>query len=436
MTQEQHGSAEPRALRHAGWIAGAVLLTLAAGAAVRVAASARHDQTLADSTAASAARSVLVAHARPAEGKRTLALPGSLRGQVEAQLYARTNGYLKRWNKDLGDRVRKGEVLAVIDAPETEQELAQARAAREQVQARLGLAETTLVRWRDLRTRDAVSQQEVDERAAALRSAQADLAAADANLRRLEQLLSFRQIVAPFDGVVTRRNVEIGALVSAGNTGSARELFRLVQTDPLRVGVAVPQVNAGDVRVGQEVTLRLLERPGQPIKGRIARTAGVVDADSRAMTVEVDVPNPDGKLLPGAYVEVALGLAGGARNLVVPAAALQYRQDGPRLALVDADGRVELRGVKLGRDLGKAVEVVGGLKAEDRFVLNPHDSIEAGETVLATDAPLPEPAGKDGKDAGPKDGKPDAGKADGKPEAANGGGKPDAAGAARPGARS
>jgi len=390
-------AAAPRSLHRAGWIAGAVVLTLVAGAGLRVLAASRHDKALADTTAGNAARSVLVAHPRPAEGKATLTLPGSLRGQVEAALYARTSGYLRSWSKDIGDRVRKGEVLAVIDAPETEQEQLQARAAREQVKARLGLAETTLARWRDLRERDAVSQQEVDERAAALRQAQADLAAADANLHRLDQLLSFRQIVAPFDGVVVRRNVEIGALIGAGNNGAARELFHLAQTDPLRVSIAVPQTRAADVRVGQEVTLRLIEKPQLAIAGRVARSAGAVDADSRTMTVEVDVPNADGKLLPGAYVEVALALAGGARPLVVPAGALQYRQDGPRLALVDDAGKVVLRTVKLGRDLGKSVEVVAGLAASDRIVLNPHDAIEAGEAVIATLAPAP--AEKDGKPA-------------------------------------
>ncbi|WP_051378643.1 efflux RND transporter periplasmic adaptor subunit [Derxia gummosa] len=429
MTSQDPVAAHPRALRRAGWIAGAFLLALAGGAGLRLAASARQAQSLDESTRAAAPRSVLVGHPRPAEGARALALPGSLRGASEAAIYARTSGYLRGWDRDLGDRVRRGERLAFIDAPETEQELAQARAAREQVLARLGLAETSLARWRDLRERDAVSQQEVDERAAALRQARADLAAADANIRRLEQLLSFRSIVAPFDGVIARRNVEVGALVGAGNAGTARELFRIVQTDPLRVAVAVPQANLGAIAVGQEATLRLLERPQQVIKGKVARRAGTIDPDSRSMVVEVDVPNPDGKLLPGAYVEVSFVLGGGRggagapgapggsggkpadavastgkpagspdgaaapRPLVVPASALQYRQDGPRLALVGADDRVELRDVKLGRDLGRQVEVIAGLKPDDRVVLNPHDAIRAGEQVLPTEAPPAGPSG-------------------------------------------
>jgi len=373
-----------RALRRTAWLAGGVLLALLAGAGLRVLASSGQARALADTTARNAVRNVLTATPRPGEARRTLSLPGTLRGQNEAALYARTNGYLRSWTKDIGDRVRKGELLAVIDAPETEQELLQARAAREQVKARFGLAESSLARWQELRQRDAVSQQELDERNAALRQARADLAAADASIRRLEQLQSFRRIVAPFDGVVVRRNVEVGALIGAGNNGSARELFHLAQTDPLRVSVAVPQTHAADVRVGQEVSLRLIEKPGVPLKGTVARTAGAVDADSRTMAVEVELPNPDGRLLPGAYVEVNLALAGNARGLVVPASALQFRQDGPRVAVVDEQNRIVLRSVKLGRDLGKTVEVLSGLGPTDRLVLNPHDAIEPGETVIAT----------------------------------------------------
>jgi RND family efflux transporter MFP subunit len=382
-----HTSLQPRVLRRAAWLGGGLLVLLLAGGALRVFATVRHADNLAETTAQNALRSVQFAHARPGEAKRGLALPGTLRGQNEAALYARTNGYLRKWSKDLGDRVRKGEVLAVIDAPETEQEALQARAAREQVQARLGLAETSLARWQGLREQDAVSQQEVDERAAALRQARADLAAADANVKRLDQLLSFRQIVAPFDGVVVRRNVEIGALVAAGNNGNSRELFHLAQTDPLRVSVAVPQAFAADVKIGQEVSLKLLEKPGAPLKGKVARTAGAVDPETRSMTVEIELPNPDGKLLSGAYVEASLTLGQAVRSLIVPPSALQFRQDGPRLVLLGADDRIVLRPVKLGRDLGNGVEVVAGLAPTDRFVLNPPDTIDAGERVLAKAAP-------------------------------------------------
>jgi multidrug efflux system membrane fusion protein len=374
---------DPRpTLRRAAWLTGALLLTLAAGAAVRVQASSQQARDLNDSTARQAVRSVQTTTARSGDAKRTLALPGTLRGHTEAALHARTNGYLASWNKDIGDRVRQGELLAVIDAPEGDQELLQARAARDQVKARLGLAESSLARWQGLR--DVVSQQALDERQAAVHQGQADLNAAEANLQRLTQLKSFRRIVAPFDGVVVRRNVEVGGLIAAGNNGAGRELFQIAQTDPLRVTVAVPQVHAGDIRIGQAVTLRLAERAGAPLKGRVARTAGAVDPDSRAMAVEIELPNPDGRLLPGAYVEVGLSLQGAQRHLVVPASALQFRQDGPRLALVDEGQRIQLRPVKLGRDLGKSVEIVSGLASTERIVLNPPDTLEAGETVIAT----------------------------------------------------
>jgi multidrug efflux system membrane fusion protein len=336
-------------------------------------------------------RHVQTTHARPGEAKRSLVLAGSLQGRREAPIYARINGYLQRWNKDIGDRVKAGEVLALIDAPEAEQELQQARAAIEQIRARLGLAESSWQRAENLRRQDAVSQQDLDERRAARQQAQADLAAAQANVRRLEQLQAYRRVTAPFDGVIVRRNVDVGTLIGAGNNGANRELFFLAQTDELRIDVAVPQASANAVRPGQAVEVRLLERPGQSFKGTVARTSGALDSATRTMQVEIGLPNPDGKLLPGAYVEVDLPLANPARNLVVPVAALQYRQDGPRVAVVrkDAQGaqRVNLRTLKLGRDFGRSVEVVQGITVDDEIVLNPHDAIEEGEPVHAQAAP-------------------------------------------------
>jgi multidrug efflux system membrane fusion protein len=377
----------PGALRRAGLIGLAVLLLLGAGAAGRLYMSGQQADALAARTAQDAIRHVQTAHPRPGEAKRSLILPGTLQGQREAPIYARINGYLQRLDKDIGDRVKAGEVLALIDAPEAEQELQQARATIEQIRARLGLAESSFQRADNLRRQDAVSQQDLDERSAARQQARADLAAAQANVRRLEQLQAFRRVTAPFDGVVVRRNVDVGTLIGAGNNGANRELFYIAQTDPLRVDVSVPQTSASAVHPGQEVDVRLLERPGQPFKGTVTRTAGALDAATRTLQVEVKLPNPDGKLLPGAYVEVTLPLANPAKNLVVPVAALQYRQDGPRVAVVrkDAQGaeRITLRPVKLGRDFGRTVEVAEGVTAEDAVVLNPHDAIEDGERVHA-----------------------------------------------------
>lgn len=390
MTTEASPSTAPRAaLQRATWVASALLLALLAGAGLRVFASVQQSRSLADTTRQQALRSVMTATPSLGDNRRVLALSGTLRGHNEAALYARTNGYLQRWTKDIGDKVQKGELLAVIDAPEIGQELLQARAVREQIEARVGLAQSSLARWQGLRERDAVSQQELDERAAGLRQAKADLSAANANIRRLEELRSFQRIVAPFSGVVVRRNVEVGVLIGAGNNGSARELFHLAQIDPLRVSVAVPQTYAADVRVGQPVSLRLIEKPGVQLAGKVARTAGAMEADSRAMTVEIELPNPDGQLLPGAYVEASFSLGSASRNLLVPSSALQFRQEGPRLAVVDAENRIVLRPVKLGRDLGRTVELLSGITREERFVLNPHDALEAGETVIAVATQTP-----------------------------------------------
>lgn len=378
---------EPGSLRRAGAIGLAVLALLAAGSLVRVFTHARQADALAARTSQDAVRHVQTTLARPGEAKRNLALPGTLQGRREAPIYARINGYLTRYDKDIGDHVKRGDVLAVIDAPESEQELLQARAAIEQVRSRVALADANWQRADDLRRHDAMSQQDLDERRAARQQARADLAAAEANVRRLEQLLAFRRVTAPFDGVVVRRNVDTGTLIGAGNNGANRELFYLAQTDPLRIDVSVPQTYANAVHAGQEVAVKLLERPGAPAKGTVARTAGAIDSATRTMQIQIVLPNPDGKLLPGSYVEVGVPLANPAQTLVVPVAALQFRQNGPRVAVVRADAQGEqhiaLVGVKLGRDFGRTVEVLEGVTDKDEIVLNPHDSIEDGERVRA-----------------------------------------------------
>lgn len=379
------------ALRRAGWLALLVVLVLCTGAAARVYSKSRQAETLAERTARDAIRHVVTTQPRAGESRRQLSLPGTLKGRQEAPIYARASGYLQRWTKDIGQRVEAGELLAVIDAPEAEQELLQARAAREQIRARSLLAASSLERWEGLRQRDAVSQQELDERRAAQRQGVADLAAADANVKRLEQVQAFRRVTAPFAGVIVRRNVDVGALISAGSGGGTRELFYLAQTDPLRIDVAVPQAYAGAVKAGQEVRVRLVERPGPPFVGTVARTAGAIDAATRSLQVEIALPNADGRLFPGAYAEVTLPLANPAKTLVVPPGVLQFRQDGARVAVVQTDeqGRqiIALRPVKIGRDLGRVVEVQSGVDPKDTLVLNPHDAIEEGERVVARAAP-------------------------------------------------
>lgn len=388
-----------RPLRRAGQFVLVAVALLLGGAGVRTYLNVAQAKAVATSTRENALKTVLFTRPKAGQGQRTVALPATLRGQNEAAIYARTNGYVKAWKKDIGDQVKQGDVLALIDTPEVDQDLAQARATTEQIKARLSLAQSSLQRWEGLRQGDAVSQQDLDERRAALQQAQADLAAGQANVRRLQQLHDFGRITAPFDGVVVRRNVEVGALVAAGSAANTKELFYLAQSQALRLTVAVPQAYVGDVAVGKEVSVKLLEKPNAPVKGNITRVSGGVDVATRSVLVEVALPNKDGKLLPGAYVEVSLPLSGSAKALLVPPNTLQFRQDGPRVAVVDEAGLIALRPVKLGRDLGRAVEVTSGLSPKDAVVLNPHDTIEEGERVAMREAP-PEP-----KPAGPGAGK-------------------------------
>lgn len=393
-------------LRRAAWWSASLVLLLTAGAAARVLSNAQRSSELTEASSAGVIRQVLTVRAKPAAGLRNLTLPGTLRGRQEAVVYARTGGYLKRWTKDIGDTVRRGELLAEIDAPEIDQELSQSRAVRDQVQARAQLAQSSLARWESMLAKEATSAQEVDERRAARAQAVADLAAAEANIKRLEALVALRRVVAPFDGVVVRRNAEVGALVSATN---ARELYALAEIDTLRIDLAVPQAYAASIQPAQAVQVRWPERPGLLVEGRISRAAPGIDAATRTRQVVIDLPNPDRKLLPGSYVDVqwqgsspraAAGAASGEapRVLTVPQGTVQFRQEGPRVALVQND-HIVLRNLTLGRDLGRDIEVLSGLSPKDDIVLNPPDSITDGEQVHAQAAPVDKPAAEPPKKA-------------------------------------
>ena len=313
---------------------------------------------------------------------QTVVLPGTLQGFVQAPIAARASGYLKKWYKDIGSRVKQGELLAEIETPEIDQQLSQAVAARAQAASSLELAQSTFERWQSLRKRDAVSQQELEEKRSAFAQARANLAAADANVERLRQLEGFKRVLAPFAGVITRRNVDVGDLIDAGG-GAGRALFLLAQTDPLRVYVNVPQSYAHLVKPGQQVAVTQAELRGQNFKGEIVRTAAAIDAQTRTMQVEVTLPNREGRLLPGAYVQVALSLEG-AGALTVPTNVLLFRGEGPRVAAVGADGKVALRRVKIGRNYGDMIEILDGIAPSDRLVLNPPDSLNDGDAVFVT----------------------------------------------------
>ena len=361
------------------WI---VLALLAVGALRTVIANVLQSRSVAETTKQNATQYVNVVSPTQTEGGGNTLLPGTLRGFVESPIYARSTGYLLHWYADIGTRVKQGQLLADLDTPEIDQELAQALAQRAQTSSSLGLAKSSMERWQQLRQRDAVSQQELDERTSTYSQDLANLAAADANVKRLQQLESFKRIVAPFAGVVTQRNVDVGDLIDAGS-GTSRALFALAQSDPLRVYVQLPQAYAQNVSVGQKVVVTQAELPGQQFHGTITHISGAIDVPTRSLQVEVTLPNPDDKLRPGAYVQVAVPAAAHAQ-LMVPGNALLFRAEGPRVAVVDANGTVALHKVVIAQDLGQSLEIESGIEANDKIIINPSDSIADGDHVLIT----------------------------------------------------
>lgn len=310
-----------------------------------------------------------------------LTLPAQLQAYVQSAIYARTNGYLLRWTKDIGSHVKKGDLLADIDTPEVDQELSQAKANSQQIAAQLQLAKSSAQRWANLRKSDSVSQQEADQQASAYTQAQANLAAADANVRRLQQLESFKHIYAPFSGVITRRNVDKGALITAGSTGQTRELFDIAQVDPLRVYVNVPQSDAPSIKPGMSAYIQLQEFPGQKFSGKVVRTADAIDPATRTLLTEIDVPNKGERLLPGAYAQVSFAVPLQGTRITVPVNTLLFRAEGPRVAVVGPDQKVHLKPVMIGRDFGSKLEILQGLNPNDQIVVNPADSLEDGQQV-------------------------------------------------------
>ncbi|KWZ52929.1 efflux transporter periplasmic adaptor subunit [Burkholderia ubonensis] len=361
---------------------------LAAGAARTIFTDVMNRNRLDALTAQNARQYVSVVHPVDAASGGRLTLPGTLRGFVEAPIFARANGYVLRWQADIGAHVKQGQLLAELDTPELNQELAQATAQRQQAQAALALAKTSFERAQQLRQRDAVSQQELDDRQGAYNQGAANLAAADANVRRLTELKGFQRIVAPIDGIVTQRNVDVGDLVSSGNAG--RSLFTVVQADRLRLYVLVPQAYAQQVKTGQHVTVAQAELPGRTFDGTITRTSEAIDVATRSLQIEITLPNPDGRLLPGTYVQATLPTSPAGR-LSVPANTLLFRAEGPTVASVDAHGVVRLKPVTVVRTIGQTLEIDGGVTHDDRLVVNPSDSLANGDQVVVV-KPAPKPA--------------------------------------------
>ena len=369
----------PAAPRKVLIIVGLVVVLLVLSGAASMFSRGRAGRALAKETELDSVPTVSVVHPTAEEPDEELVLPASLQAFEESPIYARTNGYLLRWYKDIASHVNKGELLADIDTPEVDQELSQARATRQQIAAQRDLAKISADRWQNLRKTDSVSQQEADTQSSSYQQALANLAAADANVRRLEQLESFKRVYAPFSGLLVKRNVDPGALINAGSGGV--ELFILAKVDPLRVFTNVPQAYSPAIKNGMPAYITLQEIPGQKFRGTVARTADAIDPTTRTLLTEVDVPNKDGRLLRGSFGEVHFSAKSNAKKVTVPVNAMLFRQEGAQLAVVGADNKVQLRPITIGRDYGTTLEILGGVGLEDRIIINPADSLENGQRV-------------------------------------------------------
>ncbi len=329
-----------------------------------------------------------VAVVRPTRGasQQEIVLPGNAQPLADAPILARTDGYLRKWYVDIGARVKAGQLLAEIDTPEVDQQLAQARADLAQSEANLHLAETTARRYDGLMQSDSVSRQDYDNARGNLESRRATVESSRFNVKRLVQLTDFKQIRAPFDGVITARNIDVGALVTAG--ASAKELFHIASVTKLRVFVNVPQVYSPQTTPGLTADLTFQQYPGRRFTGTLVRSSESIDQASRTLLVEIDVDNPSGELLPGSYVQAHLKLAASQATVRVPVNALLFRSQGAQVATVDRDNKVRLQKVNIQRDLGTELEVASGLSGDEQVVVNPPDSIAEGQTVrVVTSSP-------------------------------------------------
>jgi multidrug efflux system membrane fusion protein len=362
-------------------IVGVLLLVLLIAGGLTLWDHVSHERALAKETERETVPTVAVVYPQSEKPDEDLILPGSLLAYEESPIYARTSGYLVRWYKDIGSRVTKGELLAKIDTPEVDQELNQTRAARQQIVAQMELAKISADRWENLRKTDSVSAQESDQYNSGYKQSQANLAAADANVHRLEQLEGFKDVYAPFSGVLTRRNVDPGALINAGAGAAGRELFDLARVDPLRVYTSVPQAYAPFIKIGSKTAVTLQEFPGKKFVGLVVRTAEAIDPATRTLLTEVDVPNKDGRLLPGSFGEVHFAVGSGVNKVTIPVNSMLFRAEGPRVAVIGPGSKVQLRPINIGRDYGTTLEILGGVSPTDQIIINPADSLEDGQQV-------------------------------------------------------
>ncbi|AOY96371.1 efflux transporter periplasmic adaptor subunit [Cupriavidus sp. USMAA2-4] len=372
------GTRRPRRGQAACLALAAVAAMLAAGIYPRLQARA----ALAHSSADGSLPAVATVRPRRASAQTELVLPADVRAYQDAPVYARVSGYLRRWVADIGTPVRQGQLLAEIDAPEISDQLRQARAEEAVAAANYDLARRTAERWQDLLRSRSVAQQEADQKSADMQAKAAALASARSNVARLAQQAAYTRIVAPFDGVVTARNVDTGALVDAGgNGGPGKELFHLSAGDKLRIYIQVPQDDSVLVTPGMPAWLSLPQYPGQRFAATVTRSAGAIDAGTRSLRVELEAASAGGRILPGAYAEAHLSAPVAQAGWDLPASTLLFRAQGPRVAVVGAAGTIELRPVTLGRDFGSHVEIASGLQGGEQVVANPGDGLMAGVHV-------------------------------------------------------
>jgi RND family efflux transporter MFP subunit len=373
-------AAQPRTGRGALWSIVALLI-VAAIVVAGIIPRRRARAALRDQTNQLAVPTVSVIHPKLGAPQSEIILPGNIQAFEDSPIYARTNGYLKKWYVDIGGRVKAGQLLADIETPEVDQQLDQARADLNTAQANFQLSEITATRYEDLLKTDSVSKQDVDNAHGDFEAKKAMVASAQSNLKRLEELQSFEKVYAPFDGVITARNTDVGHLINSGAGGPAAELFHIASLRTLRVYINVPQQYSQAAKPGILANLTLQEFPGRRFPGKLVRTAESIDLASRTLLVEVDVDNASGELLPGAYAEVHLSVPSGVPALIVPVSALIFRSEGLQVGTVQGGNHASLAKITLGRDMGSEVEVVSGLSATDLVIADPPDSLIEGETV-------------------------------------------------------
>lgn len=362
------------------WIICIVIILLAAGIISGIHSRVSADSNLAKVAAQTSIPSVRITYPKSGEKIQTIDLPGNVQPYLDTPIFARTSGYIKHWYVDIGARVHTGQLMADIETPELDQQLQQAQADLKTAQANLNIAVITSRRWQNLLAKNAVSKQETDQALSDMAARQSAVSASEANVRRLQQLQGFEKVVAPFDGVVTARNIDVGSLIEAGANTMSKELFHLGSIHTLRVYIAVPESYVSAVRDGATVSLTETDRPGEIFKGRVVRNSNAIDPVSRTLNVEVDVNNPDNRLLPGAYVFVHLGLPGNPQSVTLPSNAILFRAEGLRAGVV-RNNHVVLVPITIGRDYGSSVEVTSGLTPNDAVILDPPDSLAQGEEV-------------------------------------------------------